>query len=39
MPLGTFAANHLTADLNSRVVVLDGGASLHIVQRQARGTK
>lgn len=39
MPLGTFTANRLTADLNSRVVVLDGRARLHIVQGQARGAR
>jgi len=39
MPLGTFRANHLRADLNQRIVTLDGGARLHIVQARSRGTK
>lgn len=39
MPLGTFSANRLRADLNRRVVMLDGRARLHIVQAQSRGTK
>jgi lipopolysaccharide export system protein LptC len=38
MPLGTFAAGRMQADLNSRIVVLDQRARLHIVQRQSRGT-
>ncbi len=38
MPLGTFRADHLRADLNSRIVTLDGRARLHIVQGQSRGT-
>lgn len=36
MPLGRFSAGRLLADLNSRVVVLDGRARLHIVQRASR---
>lgn len=32
MPLGTFTAGRLRADLGSRTVVLDGGARLRIVQ-------
>jgi lipopolysaccharide export system protein LptC len=36
MPLGTFSANRMRADLNSRVVVLDGRARLHIVQGASR---
>lgn len=36
MTRGTFSADHLTADLNQRVVVLKGRARLHIVQGQAR---
>ena len=36
MPLGTFAAGRMSADLNSRTVVLDGGARLHIVQGASR---
>jgi lipopolysaccharide export system protein LptC len=39
MPLGTFAANRLTADLNDRVVVLQGDARLHIVQGRSRGPR
>jgi lipopolysaccharide export system protein LptC len=37
MPLGTFSAGSLHADLNARTVALAGGASLHIVQGAARG--
>jgi lipopolysaccharide export system protein LptC len=33
MPLGTFEAGRLRADVNGRTVVLDRGASLRIVQR------
>jgi lipopolysaccharide export system protein LptC len=36
MPLGTFSANHMRADLNSRTVILDGRARLHIVQGASR---
>jgi lipopolysaccharide export system protein LptC len=36
MPLGTFRGDRLHADLNGRVVILDGRARLHIVQRAAR---
>ncbi len=36
MDIGTFSADHLIADLNQRVVVLEGRARLHIVQGQAR---
>ena len=36
MPLGTFSANRMTADLQSHTVVLDGRARLHIVQRGGR---
>jgi lipopolysaccharide export system protein LptC len=39
MPLGTFAANRLEADLNTRVVVLKGDARLHIVQGRSRGPR
>lgn len=39
MPLGTFAANRLTADLNDRIVVLEGDARLHIVQGRSRGPR
>jgi lipopolysaccharide export system protein LptC len=36
MPLGRFSAGQLVADLNSRTVVLDKGARLHIVQGASR---
>lgn len=36
MNIGTFSGDHFTADLNKRVVVLEGRARLHIDQRQAR---
>lgn len=39
MPLGTFRADQLRADLNQRVVTLDGRARLHIVQGQSRGAR
>lgn len=39
MPLGTFRADQLHADLNQRVVTLEGGARLHIVQGQSRGAR
>ncbi|MGE0775906.1 MAG: LPS export ABC transporter periplasmic protein LptC [Sphingomonadaceae bacterium] len=39
MPLGTFRADHLIADLNRRVVTLSGRARLHIVQGQSTGTR
>ncbi|PTQ10739.1 LPS export ABC transporter periplasmic protein LptC [Sphingomonas oleivorans] len=39
MPLGTFSANQLRADLNNRIVILDGRARLHIVQGQSRGAR
>lgn len=35
VPLGSFSAQRLRADINSRVVVLSGGARLRIVQRRA----
>lgn len=37
MPLGTFQAGRLQADLTKRIVVLDQRARLHIVQGQSRG--
>jgi lipopolysaccharide export system protein LptC len=37
MPLGTFRADQLRADLNKRIVTLDGRARLHIVQAGSRG--
>lgn len=36
LPLGRFSADHMTADLNTRVVVLAGRARLHIVQARSR---
>jgi lipopolysaccharide export system protein LptC len=36
MPLGTFSGDRMHADLNGRVVTLDGHARLHIVQRAVR---
>jgi lipopolysaccharide export system protein LptC len=39
MPLGTFSAARIAADLPNRVVRLDGRARLHIVQAAARGTR
>lgn len=39
MPLGTFRADQLLADLNQRTVTLNGRARLHIVQGQSRGTR
>jgi lipopolysaccharide export system protein LptC len=39
MPLGTFRADRLNADLNQRIVTLNGRARLHIVQGQSTGTR
>jgi lipopolysaccharide export system protein LptC len=36
MPLGQFRADRMRADLDDRVVVLDGNAHLHITQRSGR---
>jgi lipopolysaccharide export system protein LptC len=36
MNIGTFSGDRFTADLNSRVVVLEGRARLHIDQRRAK---
>jgi len=36
MNIGTFAGDRFTADLNTRIVVLEGRARLHIDQRRAR---
>lgn len=36
MPLGSFSAGRIVADLEARTVVLDGRARLHIVQGAAR---
>lgn len=37
MPLGTFSGDRMSADLNQRIVTLEGGARLHIVQGAAKG--
>ncbi len=37
MPLGTFRGDRMRADLNTKTVVLEGHARLHIVQGAARG--
>ncbi|MDO6413271.1 LPS export ABC transporter periplasmic protein LptC [Sphingomonas sp. BIUV-7] len=39
MPLGTFAADRMQANMETKVVDLVGHARLHIVQRQARGAR
>ena len=39
MPLGTFSGQRMIANLNTRVVILDGGARLHIVQARSRATR
>ncbi|WP_293975832.1 LPS export ABC transporter periplasmic protein LptC [Sphingomonas sp.] len=39
MPLGTFAADQMRANLETKVVDLVGHARLHIVQRQARAAR
>lgn len=39
MNLGTFKADRMTADLTTKVVVLQGRARLHIDQRQSRGRR
>ena len=39
MPLGTFAADIMRANLDTHVVTLDGRARLHIVQGQARAAR
>lgn len=39
MPLGTFSADHMTADLNKRIVVLQGRARLHIVQGRSKSPR
>jgi lipopolysaccharide export system protein LptC len=36
LPIGTFTANQISADLNSRTVVLEGRARLHITQRRGK---
>jgi lipopolysaccharide export system protein LptC len=39
MPLGTFSGGRLSADLPARIVRLEGGARLRIVQGAARGAR
>ncbi|QJU59630.1 LPS export ABC transporter periplasmic protein LptC [Sphingomonas sp. AP4-R1] len=39
MPLGTFAADQMRANLETKVIDLVGRARLHIVQRQARAAR
>ena len=39
MPLGNFSADRMTADLDGKVVVLNGHARLHITQRTATSPK
>jgi len=39
MNIGRFSGDRFTADLNKRVVVLEGRARLHIDQRQAKATQ
>jgi lipopolysaccharide export system protein LptC len=39
MPLGTFSGGRISADLPQRIVRLEGGARLHIVQGAARGAR
>lgn len=39
MNIGRFSGDRFTADLNKRVVVLEGRARLHIDQRQARAAR
>ncbi len=39
IPLGSFSAGRMSADLAARSVVLEGGAHLHIDQRSGRGWK
>ncbi len=36
LPIGTFTANQISADLNARTVVLEGRARLHITQRRGK---
>ncbi len=36
LPLGSFTAGRITADLTNRSVVLEGGAHLHIIQGRVR---
>ena len=39
MPLGHFSADRMSADLERRIVRLDGRARLHIVQARSRGAR
>ena len=39
MPLGNFSADHMTADLDGKIVVLNGHARLHITQQKATSPK
>jgi lipopolysaccharide export system protein LptC len=39
IPLGSFKADHLSADIATRTVTLQGNAHLHIDQRSGRGWK
>jgi lipopolysaccharide export system protein LptC len=39
MPLGHFSADHMTADLDGKIVVLNGHARLHITQQKATSPK
>jgi lipopolysaccharide export system protein LptC len=39
MPLGTFAADRMQANMETKVIDLVGHARLHIVQRQARAAR
>jgi lipopolysaccharide export system protein LptC len=36
LPIGTFTANQISADLTSRIVVLEGRVRLHITQRRGK---
>jgi lipopolysaccharide export system protein LptC len=39
MPLGHSSADHMTADLDGKIVVLNGHARLHITQQKATSPK
>lgn len=39
MPLGRFSADRLRANLDTRVIILDGRARLHMVQGRSRGAR
>ncbi len=36
IPQGSFSGDHMTGDLNTRVITLQGRARLHIIQRKAK---